>query len=86
MALTDMGEASREFIESDLGKCLMGMADQEVQRAVLEFKDADLTDISKVRALQDRVRAGTWFKEWLIELVQRGEEALSAFRARSTNE
>lgn len=86
IAEAELGEEARTFLQSDLGKILLGMAEQEVQSALLDFKDADPSDRQKIASIQDRVRAGTWFKDWLGELVIRGDESLKVFRQRSVNE
>ena len=78
-AITELGEEAKAFLSGNLGKCLLGMAEQEVKKAILEFKDADPNDRAKIASLQDRVRAGTWFSEWLEELVVNGEQALQVF-------
>ena len=79
-AEAEIGEEARKFLESDLGKCLCGMAKQEVDAAVLEFDQIDPGDIKKIRELQLRVKFGLSFQNWLVELFEKGNEAMQAFQ------
>jgi hypothetical protein len=63
-----------------LGKILKGIAEQEVKAAILEFEEVDLTNEKKVRDLQNRIWRASRFTGWLVELVERGDEALRALQ------
>lgn len=78
-AEAEIGEAARQFLDSELGKCISGMAKQETDMAMLEFADVDPSDLAKVRAIQLRVKFGLSFNDWLVELINKGNEALEAF-------
>lgn len=80
IATAELGEEARKFLESDLGKCLIGMARQEVQAAREKLGDIDPGDMKGIEALQNHVKVGIWFEDWLNELLSRGENALSVFK------
>lgn len=79
-AEVEIGEAARDFVASDLGRTVLGMAKQEVDAAMIEFADADPSDLAKLRTLQIKVKFGLTFEQWLTELITRGNEALEVYR------
>lgn len=80
IAAAELGDEARKFLESDLGRCLIGMARQEVQMAQEKLIDVDPGDMRAVRTLQNQARVGRWFEEWINELLSRGENSLSVFK------
>ncbi|MCR4298643.1 MAG: hypothetical protein NUV75_07820 [Gallionella sp.] len=80
IADAELGEESRKFIESDLGRCVLGMAAQEVLLAQEKLGDVPPSDTAAIIELQNRVKVGKWFEQWLVELLQQGEQALEIFR------
>lgn len=80
IAEAELGEEARKFIASDLGRCLLGMSEQEVLAVHEELEKVDPTEIEKIRALQARIRHARNFGAWLSELVSRGEEALKVYQ------
>lgn len=75
-----MGDEARKFVESDLGKCLVGMARQEVTAAQEELLSADPTDTKAITKLQNKAAMGRMFEQWLCELITRGENALAMWQ------
>ena len=75
-----LGDEARRFLDGDLGKYMRGVAEQEIQEAILELEDADPEDKKKIREIQNKIWRARNFTGWLNELVQRGEEALRAFQ------
>lgn len=78
-----IGEEARKFIESDLGKVVLGIADQQVSEALAALEDADPSDVKQIMALQNKARAGRQFRGWLIELINAGENALEVYKNES---
>ena len=72
-----IGDDVKRFLESDLGRTIVGIAQQEIRTAVDEMVQTDPADLPKVRDIQLRMAIGASFEKWLIELFQKGEEALS---------
>lgn len=80
IAEAEIGDAARAFMESDLGRCLVGMALQEVQAAQEALETVNPTDVLAIERLQNQAKLGRQFEQWLKELVQRGENALVTWR------
>ena len=80
VATVELGEEARKFMESDLYRCLVGMADQEVKEAQMELSICDAFNWRNIQVLQNKVRAGTWFEQWLRELVDRGNAAMMVYK------
>lgn len=80
MASAIMGDEAKRFMSSELGRLVCGLADQEVAAAVEDLVKADPADAAKMRQIQLQAAIGARFKEWLTNLINDGEESLSAFR------
>lgn len=82
IAEAEIGEEARRFRESDLGKTILGMAMQETKSAEEELAETDPMDTKKLMALQNQARLGKRFEGWLLELINKGEEALTVWKER----
>lgn len=80
IAAAELGEEARKFLESDVGKVLLGLAEQEAKLAQEDLGEIDPTDTKKIMELQNRIRCSKWFQQWLIELVSDGNQAMSIFQ------
>ena len=80
IAAAELGEESRRFLESDLGKCILGMAEQQVKAAQEDLENTSPTDTEKIRELQNKARMGRAFEGWLRELFHDGEAAIAIYR------
>lgn len=79
IAEAEIGEEARNFKESDLYRCLIGIAEQEVQAAQDSLLTVDPTDEKAIRQLQYEAWRGQAFKTWIDELIARGTEALNQY-------
>ena len=75
-----IGDEAKRFLESDLGRCLLGMADQEAEAARIGLETVNPNDTKAVIALQNRAALGRMFKGWLAELYTRGEQSLEVWK------
>lgn len=71
-----IGDEAKKFKESDLGKCLTGMALQESQLAMEALATVNPTDVQAIERLQNRVALGKQFPAFIDELIERGNQAL----------
>ena len=86
IAQAELGEEARKFLESDLGKVLLGLAQQQVDAALDDLGKVSPTDVEKIRDLQSQVKVGRWFGQWLKELLSDGENAIQTYQQqRDTN-
>ena len=82
IASAEIGDQARKFLESDLGKCVLGMARQQIEGAWLDLENVDPTQTEKIRALQNKAQLGRQFEQWLKELLQEGENAMNIYQSR----
>lgn len=75
-----IGDEAKKFIESDLGRCVLGMAMQEIEAAQLALEDVNPTDVPAIERLQNKAKLGRQFEQWLKELISNGENALAMWR------
>ncbi len=80
IAEAELGEQARAFIESDLGRYMLGLADQEVVFAQEALEKVDPTDSDEIRRIQNQAWLGRRFKEWLFDIMDKGESALLAWK------
>lgn len=80
IAVAELGDEAKRFLESDLGKCLLGMAQQEVMLAQEKLEIVSPTDVEAIRVLQNQAQLGRQFEQWLLELLDKGESALAVFK------
>lgn len=80
IAAAELGEEARNFLASDLGKCLLGMAQQDVMDAQEQLEVIDPTKVEEIRQLQSQAKRGRNFEQWLLELLDKGESAIEVFR------
>lgn len=72
----EIGEQARQFLKSDLGRCVMGMAEQEID--ALRDKLESVEGGSLIR-VQSEIRAMRMFSSWLVELINKGEQQLTVW-------
>ena len=70
-----IGDDARQFLESELGRTILGMAEQEKLSAQEELCSVDAEDAKRIRDLQNTVARANSFAGWLIELINRGADA-----------
>jgi hypothetical protein len=80
IAEAEIGDEAKKFVESPLGKTLIGMAQQEVALAQEALEEVDPSDTEKIRALQNKAKVARNFESWLSELISKGENALNVWR------
>lgn len=78
-----IGDAAKEFIESELGRCIVGMAKQDEEDA--KEKMVDAVDEKSQDEFRLRAKLARMFPNYLKELITRGEEALEVWKDEQTN-
>lgn len=81
IATAELGEEARNFLESDLGKCLLGIAKQQVLAAQEDLEIVDPTETEQIRKLQNKAQLGRQFEQWLRELLHDGESAMQIYKS-----
>jgi hypothetical protein len=79
-----IGDEARKFLESDLGKCLIGMANQEAEVALEALSKVNPTDVQAIERLQNRIWLARHFEAFVRELMQEGDNALARWRQSQT--
>lgn len=72
------GVDAEEFVDSDLGKIVLGMAEQDLKEAIIAFDEIDITDRAKLLDLKVQIRTARRFDQYLAELIMRGREVAAA--------
>ena len=80
IAEAELGEEARKFLDSQLGKCVLGIAEQQVMLAEKALGKTDPDDKKKIVALQQRIELYEKFPTWLAELLHDGENAISIYK------
>lgn len=83
LAEAEIGEQARNFLASDLGRCILGIADQDAQAAMLELSEViarDPTDVKNITRLNNEIILNRIFEARLKELFHKGEQAIGVWR------
>lgn len=79
IAEAEIGDAARKFVASDLGKTLLGMAHQDISDAQLGLEEVDPENPKAIRDLQNKAKVARNFESWLVELISKGENAITVW-------
>lgn len=71
-----LGKNSEEFIESELGRYIIGRVDQERSDAVEKLINTPSWRWITIRELRNEIWRCDTFKGWLADCVIRGKQAL----------
>lgn len=80
VAEAEVGDEARQFLESDLGKTILGIAQQQIEEAMLRLRSVDPTDANTIRQIQNEIWRAESFEEWLKQLFHNGEAAIQLYR------
>lgn len=75
LATYHIGQQFDEFIRSDLGRYLIGKAEQDELNLLHELQTVPAHEQNAIADLQQRSRAPRLFIEWIEEAIQAGAEA-----------
>ena len=76
----ELGEEARKFLDGNLGKKLIDLADEDVHEALLALGAVNPDDTVMIRRLQAKVMFGQLFAGRLMNLVHEGEQAIQVFK------
>jgi hypothetical protein len=80
IAEAELGDAARNFVESELGRCVLSMAKQEIDAAHLDLEKTSPSNTEEITRLQNHIKVARWFEQWLAELIDKGNAALETWR------
>jgi hypothetical protein len=78
MAEAILGRDAEEFLASELGRYLIGRADQEIEEAQDALAKVSPWRRNRIRDLQAQIWRAKSVKGWLAELVTNGKAAEAA--------
>lgn len=70
-----LGDDAQKWLDSELGRTVVGMAAQEKAEALEALADVKATDIEAIMTLQAIAKRADSFATWIAELIHRGAEA-----------
>lgn len=76
----DFGMQVEAFLGSEVGKYLIGRAEQEVEDATSQLKDADPENPKLIRDLQSTIKRAESIQYWMAEAIQAGHLAQHQLR------
>ena len=83
MAEAVLGRDVEDFCRSDIGRYLIGRANQEIEVATMQLKRVLPWRRRKIQDLQNQIWRGEQLKEWLLEQIQAGKTAVSELDRRT---
>lgn len=76
----EIGEGAQKFLESELGKKIIDLADQERREALEDLATVNPKDELRIIELQLKAKFGERFAAWLVSLISEGENAISLYK------
>ena len=80
-----IGDEAEKFVKSELGQTILGMAGQEIEALHLEFETVCPSDYVKIGEMQEKIRKHRQFNSWLVELIEKGHQALEVWKHEQKN-
>src|SRR5262245_41447062 len=77
IAEASIGDEAKKLKESELGRTVLGMAEQEVLAAQEALETVDPADHMTITALQNQAKTARNFGNWITELISKGENAMT---------
>lgn len=74
-ATAELGENTRSFLGSDIGKYLVGCATQEIESAGRKLLKVAPTNVEKINELQMQAQTASNFLIWINEAIGMGDVA-----------
>ena len=81
LAEVHLGEDAAQFIKSDLGRYMVGRANQEIKEAANELKRCYWWRSNRIRFLQNQIKVAENTKIWIVECINAGTMALQTLEA-----
>lgn len=75
IAAVDLGDQAGIFLRGPLGQYIIGVSEQEAQKAADELMEADPHDTTKIIKLQIDMRVAKAAVGWLAEAIVMGQES-----------
>lgn len=73
-----IGDDAEVFKASELGRVILGMAKQDLEKAIHDFDSVCIKDEAKLLELKVEIRTAKRLEQYLDELICRGREVLEA--------
>lgn len=77
-----LGEDARVFMSSDVGRYLLGRAEQEAHEAAHKLKRVNPWRRRRIMELQNDIWRAESVRDWLLEIIQAGQAAEHALEVR----
>lgn len=78
LASAAIGKDAEQFMKSELGRTLIGMARQDAAEAMEKLKTVWSWRTRRIRELQNQITQAERFEHYLIELAVRGQQSMQA--------
>lgn len=72
-----LGKLVEDFLKSDIGDYLIKQSDYKVNHAVKELKSVSPWRRNRIKHLQNEIRIGEDFQNWLAEAYAAGKQAMN---------
>lgn len=80
-----LGKDAEELLKSDLGRTMLGMAQQDYAEAVIALANVPWWRKARIRTLQQKAANSKSFLSYMQELIIRGRQAQGALREEDEN-
>ena len=81
LAEVHLGEDAAQFIKSDLGRYMVGRANEDIQLAMEQLKTCSWWRGNRIKYLQNKIKVAENTKMWLVECLNAGQMALQTLES-----
>lgn len=74
-AQVDLGEKTREFLATDIGRYLVGCAEQQITSCSQDLLNVNPNNTDKISEIQSKARTASNFIVWVNEAIDMGDSA-----------
>ena len=80
-----LGAEAQDFMKSDLGRTMIGLARVEAKVATDALKVMNPNDSQGIQKLQNEIWLAERFEGWLVQLIMTGRQALVQYDVRNSD-
>lgn len=81
-----LGKDAEEFLNTELGRYLIGRAEQEASEATQQLKDVWSWRSKKIQELQNKIWRAESVQSWLADLIISGRQAMETLDEQARDE
>lgn len=76
----ELGEEAKAFAESNIGKRILSLSQDEAAASMLKLTTVDPTDVKEITKLQNEIHRADSIYQWIVEMIESGDDAIDTYQ------